>query len=397
MSIKLPILADKSICTGCGACASKCPNGNIKMVYDVEGFLFPQINDNCLGCDLCTKVCPVINIKTKSNYVQLACGAIHRNKKIWSESSSGGAFSAVCQAYGDSQTIVFGAVFDDVNKKIKHAWVKGIDNVTPLLGSKYVQSEIGDSFIKVKEFLNNGNRVIFSGTPCQVAALKSYLKNTKTDELLCIDLVCHGVSSPGVFKSYLQSLENQYKKKIKNFNFRYKRTTLGIHSLYNVKLTFEDNSTVVDTSNLFINLFLQKEICRKSCDNCLYTCPQREGDITLADFKSMYTVIKDAPYNKNGSAIICNTEKGKKVFNLLGDYMYIYECTVESIINTNNPLSRCIQAPESRERFFESYKNNTSALDVMQEFRRRPRISSRITSLIPTKIKELIKNKKRKK
>lgn len=391
MSIKLPILADKSICTGCSACASICPKGNIEMVYDAEGFLFPQINDNCIGCNLCEKVCPIINASTKSKQEQYACGAIHRNKNIWENSSSGGAFSAVCNAYGDSQTIVFGATFDSVNKKIKHTWVKGIENITPLLGSKYVQSEIGDSFIKVKEFLDNDNRVIFSGTPCQVAALKAYLKGTKIDKLLCIDLVCHGVGSSGVFENYLKSIEDQYKKKIKNFNFRHKNMKFGIHSLYNVKMTFEDDSTKIDTSNLFINLFLQKLICRKSCDNCLYTCSHREGDITLADFKKIYTVIKNAPYNRNGSAIICSTEKGKRVFDRLDNYMNVFDCSVESIININTPLSKCIKSPEQRESFFERYQKSTSVLDVMQQFRRKKKISSLITSLIPTKIKEYIK------
>lgn len=391
MSITKPTLADKSICTGCGACALKCPKGNIEMVYDDEGFLFPQINKNCIGCNLCEKVCPIINKSKLDIYEQIACGAIHRDKMIWGNSSSGGAFSAICKLYGDSQTVVFGAAFDCTSKKIKHISVNGVENIAPLLGSKYVQSELGDSFIKVKEFLNNGSRVIFSGTPCQIAGLKVFLRDTKIDNLLCIDLVCHGVGSPELFSKYLQALEIQYKKKIKNFNFRYKRMKFGIHSLYNVKITFEDESTLIDTSNLFINLFLQKMICRKSCDNCLYTCSKREGDITVADFKNMYSVIKDAPYNRNGSAIICNSEKGKEIFSKLENEMMIFECSTESIIRGNNPLSRCIQSPALRESFFEYYKKNISVLDVMQKFRRREKFISRITALIPTKVKANIK------
>ena len=229
------LLASKEKCTGCGLCSTVCPTKSIKIVQDREGFYYPEIENSCINCGKCSRACPILNEPVIENRItQKVCMAIHKDKKIWEKSTSGGAFTAICNLFGDSETIVFGAKFDANNKGVCHTFVEGVENIDAFRGSKYSQSLIGDSFVFAKEFLEKGRKVIFSGTPCQISALRNYLGGKSYKNLLCIDLICHGVGSPKVLKEYLEECETN-EKAILDYEFRHKIIKLGRHSLYNSK------------------------------------------------------------------------------------------------------------------------------------------------------------------
>ena len=206
---KYPKLADKNKCTGCSACEQVCSKHSINMVQDIEGFLYPKVNnESCVGCLKCEKICPLNNPAEykKNDNQECYCGIA--KDEIWKSSTSGGAFTVICEEWGDDKTIVFGAEFDQNNYRIMHSYAEGVGKIDKYRGSKYVQSDMGDTITQIIKFLYEEKKVIFSGTPCQVAGVLAAVKDTKN--LLCIDIVCHGVGSPKVFFEYCK-----YKKKIK--------------------------------------------------------------------------------------------------------------------------------------------------------------------------------------
>jgi coenzyme F420-reducing hydrogenase beta subunit len=191
-------------CTGCGACSAACPSLAIRFIQDAEGFYIPEIDyEKCRSCGVCIKACPAANKKQKSR--PLVCyAAKNRSEQIRLKSSSGGVFHILAEEILDAGGVVFGASFNN-DWEIVHDYIESIDDISKFHGSKYVQSWMGDSYRKCKNFLDAGRNVLFSGVPCQIAALKQFL-GKDYENLLTVDLVCHGVPSPGVWKKYIDEL-----------------------------------------------------------------------------------------------------------------------------------------------------------------------------------------------
>lgn len=218
------LLLDKSTCTGCGACASICPNQCIEMIKDDFGYVYPEMlgKDKCVSCGLCERVCPVVHpVVLKDRVEALSFAVIHQEHEVWDRSASGGAFPAICKAWGNEETYVCGVKYSECGVA-EHSIVKGVDWIKPFQKSKYVQSYTGKCFERIKEILNQGSKVLFSGTPCQVAGLRAYLQK-EYDNLFCVDLICQGVGSPEVLSKYIRELSEQYCTEIIDFGFRYKR------------------------------------------------------------------------------------------------------------------------------------------------------------------------------
>lgn len=194
-------IKEKKECCGCNACAQRCPKSCITMREDSEGFLYPEVDKEiCIDCGICEKVCPVMYQGNKRK--PLAVYAVkHKNNEIRLSSSSGGVFTALAESVIDEGGVVFGAKFDD-NWCVVHSYSETKEGLAAFRGSKYLQSRIGDSFKKVECFLKANRKVLFSGTPCQIAGLKRFLRK-EYDNLLTVDFVCHGVPSPGVWREYL--------------------------------------------------------------------------------------------------------------------------------------------------------------------------------------------------
>lgn len=375
-------------CFGCTACVSVCPTKAISLVENEEGFLYPYINQSvCVNCGKCIGACPANN-EYKENIDNKVYAGIHKNQDVWARSTSGGAFSAICELYGDEDTYIVGATFRKDNKTIRHCIVKGVSQASFFSGSKYVQSEIRDVYNNVMSLLERGEKVIFSGTPCQVSGLRKVLRQTNVDNLLAIDLICNGVGSPGVFRDYLEKIEQQNKSRITDYKFRDKRIKLGIHNLYRVSIEFENGKKCSNTNDCYNSCFVQKIICRKACFHCPFNPRTMEGDISIGDFKKQYMIVKNSPYNKNGSIIISHTPKGHLVCENLRKVMNIFPVTEDAY----DYPSSTEEKERRRDCFFKTYKEEPESLmRLLQDYASKPSIAMRLWHCIPDKIRDNVK------
>lgn len=343
---------NKSNCSGCAACYSICPKKCISMVRDEEGFDYPEITspDLCIDCKLCEKVCPA-NTVLPVKIEQKAFAALSNEYSIWHRSASGGAFSEICRAWGDDHTLVVGAAWDGFY--VHHIGVIGVDNITPLCNSKYVSSHIEDTFIEIREYLKNG-KVIFCGTPCQVSGLRTFLRKDY-DNLLTIDLICHGVGSPTVFEACTRAISKQAGKQLKSYSFRAKRS---VHETdYLALLAFDADNQYV-TQDQYIQLFLKQTCLRPSCgQNCQYRGrDKRPGDFTIADFKGLATIFPDLLGTKrNYSTIVANSEKALNLIPQLHNYMEMRPVSIDDIIRFNPLFDRHTWFSEDRDTFFDEF------------------------------------------
>lgn len=347
---------EKKDCTGCSACASVCPVKCISMIRDKEGFLYPVASEHCIKCGRCSEVCPQNNSSAKIfNNTQSAYMAVTKDKNVWRRSASGGAFSEICRTWGDDTTYIFGAEWNGL--QVRHKGYVGIDNISSLCKSKYIASNIDNIFLEVKDALRSGVKVVFCGTPCQVAGLKCFLGKDYSN-LLLIDLICHGVGSPIVFQKCISILEKQFNGRILEYEFRAKRKAFETDYLTRIKLF--DGRELFCVEDPYIQLFWKQKCLRPSCGgNCKYRDGQRYGDLTIADFKGLYELYPEKRSEKyNYSTIVSNTEKGKAVIEQLHKKMIIKEVDIE-VIKKYNPLF-CKQTPlcDTRNTFFASFEQD---------------------------------------
>lgn len=267
-------ITDKQNCCGCSACKSICPKHCITMQEDEEGFLYPQIDlDICIDCKLCEKVCPVQNI-LQGKGIESIYTICSKDRENLIESASGGSFIPLAEYVIDKGGVVFGAAYDN-NMLLKHQYAESKHEIKKFRGSKYIQSDIDDSFNKVKLFLKKGRIVLFSGTPCQVQGLYNFLRNTNIDNLITLDFVCHGVPSPKVFKKYIKYIENKYKAKVKDYKFRTKKFGYTGCS-YNYSYSFLSNGKRIWADNedkyaqFMTKSFFAEMTSRPSCSKCAF-------------------------------------------------------------------------------------------------------------------------------
>lgn len=347
------ILKDK--CAGCGACYNVCPVNAITMEENQEGFLYPEINgEKCFECKKCQSVCPVKN--TNQNSVPLAIyGCKNSNENIRINSSSGGVFSLIAEYVENNKGVIYGAAFDK-DFSVKHQRGETFEIWNAFSQSKYVQSDIGDVYNLVKKDLDNENMVLFSGTPCQVEGLKRVVYNHKNkDNLITCDIICHGVPSPKVWKDYLEDVKKTYKKQIGSINFRDKEK-VGWHES---TLTIKDKSDNIilkekHSQNVYSKMFFNHWTMRPSCFSCPYANFNRTGDITLGDFWGIEKHFLEFDDNKGVSLIMCNTEKGKKIFSEISILTEKFEVQKEQCVQPNlvNPST----PSDFRKQFWNTYK-----------------------------------------
>lgn len=336
----MPKLADYKYCTGCSACTNACSHKAIIMTPDKEGFLYPHVDESlCINCGVCEQVCPVIKTNKPENSSSPKTYAMwhHKDRTI---SSSGGAFSAFARNIIKNKGKVFGASFDE-NMRLHHIGVSTIEELDLLRGSKYVQSDIEYSFKEVRKSLICGTPVLFCGTPCQIAGLKSFLKK-QYDNLLTLDLVCHGVPSYKIFRSYLDKLSNEEKlDKINSFQFRRVNgwgfspsveTTKGKMNLYGIQ-------------NLYMEAFTASALFRESCYSCPFAKLPRQGDCSIADFWGIGRHGTPFKYDvmKGVSLILANNTHGENAIKELENSFLTERSLKEALIenhNINNPSER---------------------------------------------------------
>ncbi len=358
-------ISDKALCCGCTACMNACPVQCIVMRRDREGFDYPVANpDRCIECGKCETVCPVL---TPRDTVEPLEAVAARNDEYVSGSSSGGVFPAIAAKVIDGGGIVYGAAVNE-DMSVGHLDAGDIAALGRMRGSKYVQSDLYGTFDEVRYYLEEGRTVLFTGTPCQIAGLNSFLSKPY-EGLFTIDCACHGVPSPGLWEKYVKALETEAGGRLQNVCFRDKSRS-WMH--YDFTCSFNVGGNVVTTrrpyaGDPFMALFIQNMTLRPSC----YRCPSRNGrsgsDLTVAD---LWNVAKTAPEmnDDNGtSLVLVNTEKGRRI--LYGaDDMKMMKVDAGEALGNNGGFAEALPVPEKRAEFFRGHHSAENLIRYMKGY-----------------------------
>lgn len=343
----------KKECTGCRLCGDICPKHSILFAEDNEGFFYPIIDEEtCISCGLCYNLCPALNVskwaRTEQSYAIYANDIIKRNA-----GSSGGFFGLLAEHVLNDGGHIWGAAFDE-NFKLVHRKADGINELSPLLKSKYIQSDLTGVYTQIKRDIQNGILTLFCGTPCQVNALKNYIGRDTTN-LITVDFVCHGVPSQNLFDRCIQWYEEKHKVKIELFQFRYKGVGVKHPHSFAMRFIGEQKNRVGLHYEFPYYFGFQKHITlRPSCYQCKWACSKRAGDITLGDYWGIENFIPQLNAKDGISMILCNTHKGHELLDSLiaENIVTAYALNVENAARNN----RCLQEPFSikpeRELFF---------------------------------------------
>ena len=375
-------IKDKKDCCGCHACVSVCAKHCITMPADKEGFLYPVVDkDACTDCGLCEKVCPIINQSEPRKPLKVYA-AKNKDEEIRRQSSSGGIFTLLAEKVINEGGVVFGARFDE-EWNVIHAWTDTIEGIAAFRGSKYVQSTIGDTYREAREFLKQGRKVLFSGTPCQIAGLKKYLRK-EYDNLLTVDVVCHGVPSPLVWRRYLDETREQLRAqrgvgknsvpssmeelpvitgisfrdktngwKKYGFRLRYAASEAAENTVSDSAIREEKELLQPFTDNIFMRGFLANLYLRPSC----YVCAARSGksgsDISIADFWGVQNFYPEFDDDKGVGLILINSERGILAYDVV-DSQNI-EATYDEGFKYNPCIERSVILPSSRVLFWKKF------------------------------------------
>ena len=340
-------------CTGCAACVNVCNHQAITMMENNQGFLYPNVNETkCVNCNLCKQVCPV-NYPTKPNDYLRVYAALVKDDAERAKSTSGGVFACLAKKVIKAGGYVYGVIVDE-SLVVRHAEAHSMEELEHQKNSKYVQSDIGLSYQQAKKQLINGEQVLFSGTPCQIAGLRNYLKKDYPN-LLTVDILCHGVPSPGLFRKYVKSEEEIAGYKMKKILFRSK--AVGWKKLFCVRI-FENNAEA-DWGDTFVPGFLKNYYLRESCYSCEYTTEKRQGDITLGDYwgyqESAPDFIEDD--DKGISLVIINTETGQNAFKNIHKEIAFTARTMDDAKYENPVLYKPCKKPENYFSFWYDVEN----------------------------------------
>lgn len=343
------LLENMDQCYGCGACYNVCPESAINMLPDEGGFLYPSINQmKCSDCGLCKTVCPVTK-ETGASDVEPECYAVMGADQLRMKSSSGGAFSLLASSFISSGGYVCGAAFSNDYQEVEHIIIAEEEDLCKLRKSKYVQSDTKDIYKRIKDLLQGGTPVLFSGCPCQVAGLKSYL-GTEYDNLTTIDLICHGVPSPKAWKHFLT--ETSGGAKVQEVDFRDK--TFGWNASLRIACSNQIDYLQKGNSSKWLNGFLGNIMNRKSCGDCPFPYHKRIGDITLGDFWGIGKYAKDFDDNIGTSLVLLNSRKGKQLFRTVSSYdqLRMKKFSYSDIRPSNVPLYKHFMPHPGRRAFF---------------------------------------------
>lgn len=347
-------LASCELCTGCAACVNSCPVNALVMRPDKEGFLQPIVNETaCIGCGKCERVCPILHVSDflPQQIEKIPLCGCSLDESVWSESSSGGAFTEICNALSPEEPVVFGARFDGCDK-VLIGFSDGVSGIGCFRKSKYVQAEVSDALRQCRAFLDQGRFVVYSGTPCQIAGLRAFLAYDY-DKLLTVEFICHGVGSPIVFHDCLKAVEKIKGKKIVEYRFRSKRKWPA--HLYTSCYGFDDGTMEDIVVDLYSRFFLKQLCLRQSCmENCRFRRESRFADITLCDCRGERELYPQKD-DKNWSGVIANTEKGANVVSVLKTRMDLRLYSLDILKRANPLYFRTTKGNPRRGEFFSRY------------------------------------------
>ena len=375
-------ITDKAMCSGCTACKSICPQSCIKMEEDFEGFLYPKVeNEKCIKCGQCIKVCPILKHKVLLQDVELKAVCLRSKSQVVLENStSGGFFTPLCHYILNNNGVVIGAAFTQ-KKKIEHIVIQkdNSDKLYKLRGSKYVQSNLNDIFRTIKNYLKENKIVCFSGTPCQVAGLHSFL-GKEYKNLITVDVVCHGTPSPKLWDKYINYHENKRKSEVIEVSFRKK--TYGYHS-GTMELIFSDGNKYQGSARIdfMLKSFFSEISSRPSCYQCKFKSSHHNSEFTIFDSWHAADLVENLKDDDKGyTNVLINNDKAEQIFKLIqSDYIF-YSINAEKAINLDGKMVRNSAIPHRmRSEFYKSIAQETldkhiqkfipiSRLDYIVEF-----------------------------
>ena len=367
-------ITDKSLCCGCASCVQKCPKQCISLKEDCEGFLYPEVDKSiCIDCGLCKKVCPV-HYQGEEHKPLKVYAAKNHDEEIRKQSSSGGIFTWIAEKVIQEGGVVFGARFDE-NWEVRHDYTETFEGLAAFRGSKYVQSRIEDNYRKAETFLKQGRKVLFCGTPCQIAGLKCFLRK-EYENLLTIDIVCHGVPSPGVWRKYLIEKiagisDDKRNIRVEEISFRDKITGWKNYSFSLTLSHFDENRirhnksySELSRKNYFMKGFLADLYLRPSC----YACPAKSGksgsDITLGDLWGAPNIIGNEDDDRGTCLTLIN-----KDIPFLKDYssLWMKEIDYNAALIHNPAIEHSAKIPLNRTLFFQSFEGMESLEKTVQK------------------------------
>ena len=414
------ILENKNCC-GCSACVQRCPKQCISLTEDEEGFLYPSVDEEmCINCGLCEKVCPILNPSDKI-HPQEVLAVKNSNEKERMASSSGGVFLPLAREIIKQGGVVFGAVYDE-QWEVHHVYAEKMEDVYPMMGSKYLQSRIENAYKQAEQFLKQGRDVLFVGSPCQIAGLRTFLRKKEYPNLLAVDFLCHGVPSPGVWRRYLAETYSGYEAKDKSRL----QATAGKNSVLLSSLNAKspigdikfrdkvesgwkkfrfvvrqksaskaDQNTVLSSDihyeNPFMRGFLSNIYLRPSCYECKCKNGVNHSDLTIADFWGINILEPDFDDDKGIGLVLVNTVKGKNAFEQL--QMDVHESTLEIAHTYNGGFNEHTKAHPKRALFFlliQQGKTVREAVDICLHISLSRRVVSKMKHYLKIAVKQVL-------
>ena len=344
-------LLEKNKCVGCYSCVNSCLNKSIEMKENDEGFFYPSINNgSCIDCGICILRCPILTPPKIEDVEKEVYSLIAKDTELLNKSSSGGVFASLAKHILLENGVVFGCAFDqDLNAQ--HILIDSIQELERLQGSKYVASSTNTTYQQVKELLQAGKKVLYSGSPCHIAGLKSFLIKDY-DNLFTIDLICHGTPSQKLFTKYLEWLGKRNKEKIIYYGFRDKDVagwSCGGKAKTRTR-TRTRTRTIEAHCDPYYASFLRNETFRESCYICPYAnIKNRPADITIGDFWGVEKYHPEIDKEQGVSVCIINTIKGNELFSLSKELFYVYNCEISEVLERNHNLIKPSSRPKKRD------------------------------------------------
>lgn len=373
---------DYQRCCSCGACVEACPTSCIS-TEKFNGFYYPKIEESkCINCQKCIKVCPIINSNTLKNEMAAKCYSYKvDDNTLLKESTSGGAFFEIARQYDNGNTVFVGAEMKDLD--VVHTLAYSFEEAKKFRKSKYIKSDTFGLFHVIKSEIEKGKQILFSGTPCQNAAIKNYL-GEKSDSVLFIDLICHGVPSNDLFKKYISEKRNT--QNVVGFEFRCKeRSYNAIKTIYKNKVKYTHSKLDDFTRCFYANMAFMP-----ACYQCEFTTQQRVGDITIGDFWGVPIFDKSINTQNGISVVIANSQKGQSIVDRM-ESIYKKEFDIQTAIKYNGNLTSSSSKPPYYHDAMEMIKSDSLKSTVRKYLGKPKRLTILISKLLTPKIKQKIK------
>ena len=374
-------------CVGCRSCEQSCPKQCIKMEENIEGFIYPNIDTElCINCGICLNVCPVENEELHRNQPFEVWAWKNKNEVDIMRSASGGAADSAAKTILENGGVVYGAAYDN-EFTVTHVEIDNDKNRYRLQSSKYVQSDLKNTYSLVKKNLSEGKIVLYTGTPCQISGLYAYLGGDK-ENLYTLDLICHGVPSPKLFKKYIEYQGKKIGEEIVSFNFRSKdKRGWGTQYLLKTKTKTKTKALSLDR---YGKHFMEGDCYRECCYQCSYANISRVGDLTVGDFWGIAKSHPDFNSPKGVSSVFINTEKGQALFEQMKEFAYIEQATLEEGMLKQGNLIKPSNRLKCRNDFYKNIDENDfiDKLDVGLQMK------ERLKAVLPVEVIRLLKNRK---